>query len=133
MYSINEVAEMFDISTHTLRFYDKEGLLPFIMRTENGHRYFTEDNLEMMKLITCLRNTGMPIKKIKMYIDFCIEGPETVAIRRQILQDQYDEVNQQINELKKNLNILQLKLKYYDSNEGKHSKLEKGHVIQKNG
>ena len=69
MYSINEIAKLCGLSVYTIRFYDKEGLLPFVTRSKSGNRQFSENDLDMIKLICCLKNSGMPIKDIKRYID----------------------------------------------------------------
>ncbi|CDN41492.1 Uncharacterized HTH-type transcriptional regulator HI_0186 [Paenibacillus sp. P22] len=116
MYTIHEVAEICDLSAHTLRFYDKEGLLPFVGRNKSGNRVFTEQNLEMVKLICCLKNTGMPIKEIKSYMDMFMEGPGTMETRKEMMIAHGKEVQRQIAELKKNLNIINLKVAFYDSN-----------------
>ncbi|WP_027084472.1 MerR family transcriptional regulator [Cohnella panacarvi] len=115
MYTINEVARICDLSAHTLRFYDKEGLLPFVSRTPSGIRSFSERDLELIKLICCLKNTGMPIKEIKRYIDMVMKGAETVDERRQMMVDHRKEVLRQIDELKKNVNLIDLKIAFYDT------------------
>ncbi|MBM7568970.1 MerR family transcriptional regulator [Paenibacillus sacheonensis] len=115
MYTINEVAELCDLSAHTIRYYDKEGLLPFITRTKNGNREFSEQSLELIRLICCLKNTGMPIKDIKQYIDLLMEGTHTSDVRRRVMVDHRKEVLRQMNELKKNLNLIDLKISHYDS------------------
>lgn len=114
-YTINEVAKKFDLSAHTIRFYDKEGLLPFISRNKAGNREFNETALEIIKLICCLKNTGMQIKEIKQYIDLCMKGNETFAMRKKMIIDHRKEVVRQINDLKKDLNLIDLKIAYYDS------------------
>lgn len=119
MYTINEVAEKCDLSVHTLRFYDKEGLLPFITRNKSGNREFSEQSLDLIRLICCLKNTGMPIKEIKQYIDLVMEGDPTNEVRRQLIVDHRKEVVRQINDLKKNLNLIDLKISHYD-NKKKH-------------
>ncbi|MFH5183338.1 MerR family transcriptional regulator [Paenibacillus sp. TAB 01] len=115
MYSINEVAVICDLTAHTLRFYDKEGLLPFVGRNEAGNRVFSERDLDLVKLICCLKNTGMPIKEIRKYITMAMEGEETLEARRDIIISHRKEVLRQIDDLKKNLNIIDLKVAYYDS------------------
>ncbi|GGH82573.1 DNA-binding transcriptional MerR regulator [Pullulanibacillus pueri] len=116
MYTINEVAEICDLSAHTLRFYDKEGLLPFISRSKSGKREFSERDLELVKLICCLKNTGMPIKEIKHYIDLFMEGDDTFETRKQLMIEHRKEVLRQMSELKKNLNIIDLKIAFYNAN-----------------
>jgi DNA-binding transcriptional MerR regulator len=115
MYSINEVAAICDVTAHTLRFYDKEGLLPFIGRNGAGNRIFTEQDLGIVKLICCLKNTGMPIKEIRKYIEMAMEGGDTVEARRDMILAHRKEVVRQIDELKKNLTIIDLKVAFYDS------------------
>lgn len=115
MYTINEVAKMFDISAYTIRFYDKEGLLPFVTRNSTGNRQFSEDDLQLVKLICCLKNTGMKVKEIKQYIDLCMQGEETAPVRRQIMDDQRKSILKQIDEFKKSLTIVDLKVAFYDS------------------
>lgn len=117
MYTINEVAKICDISAYTLRFYDKEGLLPFISRNKTGNREFTEQALDLIKLICCLKNTGMQIKEIKQYIDLCMKGNETSAMRKSMMVDHRKEVVRQVDDLKKNLNLIDLKIAFYDSSD----------------
>lgn len=115
MYSINEVAEICEVTAHTLRFYDKEGLLPFVGRNGAGNRIFTDQDLTLIKVICCLKNTGMSIKDIKKYIEMTMEGEATAEARRNIMLAHRKEVVRQMDELKKNLNIIDLKVAFYDS------------------
>ncbi len=80
-YSIGQVAQMYGLAPSALRYYDKEGLLPFVERTEGGARLFKEEDLEWLTIIECLKNTGMPIKMIKQFIDWCLEGDPTIERR----------------------------------------------------
>lgn len=122
MYTINDVAKIFDLSVHTIRFYDKEGLLPFVSRNSAGNRQFSESDLEAIKIICCLKNTGMQVKEIKHYIDLYMKGEETVPLRKQMMVDHSKNISRQIAELKKNQNIIKLKIAFYDSiDDTKHS------------
>jgi DNA-binding transcriptional MerR regulator len=118
MYSINDVANICDLSVYTLRFYDKEGLLPFVTRNNIGNRQFSENDLEMIKLICCLKNSGMQVKDIKRYIDLFMEGDNTVSLRKQMMVDHRKSILKQINDLKKQLSIVELKIAFYDSYNG---------------
>ncbi|MDF2596316.1 MAG: MerR family transcriptional regulator [Clostridia bacterium] len=115
MYTINEVAKICDISVYTIRFYDKEGLLPFVTRNNTGNRQFSEADLEVIKVICCLKNTGMQVKEIKQYIDLCMQGKDTAPARRQIMLEHRKSIRKQVDDLKKNLNIVDLKIAFYDS------------------
>ena len=114
-YSIAEVAEKTHLTAHTLRYYEKEGLLPFIDRSDSGNRDFKTKDLEWLELICCLKNTGMPIKKIKEYIELCLKGDNTIDVRRQIFIKHREDVIEQIAELHKNLDKINCKINYYDS------------------
>ena len=113
-YSIAEVAEKTHLTAHTLRYYEKEGLLPFVDRSDSGNRDFKTKDLEWLELICCLKNTGMPIKKIKEYIELCLKGDDTIDVRRQIFINHREEVIEQIEELNKNLDKINGKISYYD-------------------
>ncbi|EGO63786.1 MerR family transcriptional regulator [Acetonema longum] len=125
MYTINEISKICDLSPYTIRFYDKEGLLPFISRGKNGNREFSETDLDLVKLICCLKNTGMQIKEIRQYIDLCMQGPESVDLRKEIMQNHRKDILRQIEELKKNLNIVNLKIAFYNTDEGSRSFIAK--------
>ncbi len=121
MYSINEIAKLCGLSVYTIRFYDKEGLLPFVTRSKSGNRQFSENDLDMIKLICCLKNSGMPIKDIKRYIDLFMEGDSTAPCRKQMMVDHRKSILNQIGDLKKQLSIIELKIAFYDSfGVGKH-------------
>lgn len=113
-YSIAEVAEKTHLTPHTLRYYEKEGLLPFVDRNDSGNRHFKDKDLEWLELICCLKNTGMSIKKIKEVIALYLEGDDTLEIRREIFIRHREEVLNQITELQKNLDKINCKINYYD-------------------
>lgn len=112
-YSIAETAKRFSVTPHTLRFYDKEGLLPFVARTPSGLRFFTESDFEWLKLIMCLKNTGMKIKDIKHFIDLCMEGETTFEERLDFIRRQKASIEAQMAELQKNHDTILHKEQYY--------------------
>lgn len=113
-YTIKDVSERFNISAPTLRFYEKEGLLPSIRREENGHRLYSDTDLEWIQIVSCMRATGMSIKYIKRYIDLCLLGENTVPERRQIILLQKEIIENHIKDYKRLLNVVNKKLDYYD-------------------
>ena len=115
MYSINEVAAICEVTAHTLRFYDKEGLMPFVGRNGAGNRIFSEGDLLLVKVICCLKNSGMPIKEIRTYIELVMEGDSTRDTRRGMMIAHRKEVLRQMEELKKSLNIIDLKVAMYET------------------
>lgn len=87
MYTIGQVAEMFDLPISTLRYYDKQGLFPQIIR-ESGIRKFSENEIEALRVIECLKKSGLEIKDIKLFMDWCAEGPATYSDRFQLIRNQ---------------------------------------------
>ncbi|QAY66508.1 MerR family transcriptional regulator [Paenibacillus protaetiae] len=114
-YTINEAAQKFGLSAHTLRYYDKEGLLPFVSRSHSGNRTFTDSDLEWIALICCLKNTGMPIKEIKQYVDWCRQGSATIDVRKALFVAHRQAVLRQIEELNNNLELIDAKIAFYES------------------
>jgi len=114
-YTVKDVAKIFGLSIFTIHFYDKEGLLPFVSRNKSGNREFTESNLNMIQTICCLKNTGMQIKDIKKYIDFCMEGTGTIDSRQKLLSAHRKEIIAHIDALNENLKLIDSKIKIYDS------------------
>ncbi len=115
MYTIKEVAEKMDISEHTLRFWAKSGFFPFVKRNENNIRMFTDNDLEWVKIVKCLRSVGTDNKSIKRYIDFCIMGDSTISQRYDIIRETKEKAQQQMNNLKKQLDLLNYKEEFYQN------------------
>ncbi len=116
-YSINEVANKFGLSVHTLRYYDKEGLMPFIGRDKSGNRVFTETDLNWVAMVCCLKDTGMSIKEIKKYADWCTEGMQSIDERKAMLAAHRKQVVKQIEDLHKNLELIDSKIAVYENPE----------------
>lgn len=81
LYTVGEMARMLDVPASTLRYYDKEGLLPFVMRSSGGIRMFQESNVEWLRVIACLKSAGMSIKDIRTYIELAMQGDGTIDAR----------------------------------------------------
>lgn len=95
-YTIKQVSEKTKLKPHVLRYYEKEGLLPFIKRSDSGIRRYTEDDLEWLSLICCLKNTGMAIKEIREFVELSLQGSETLKERCLMLEDHKKAVELQI-------------------------------------
>lgn len=115
MYTIKEVAEKMDISEHTLRFWAKSGLFPFIKRNENNVRLFSENDLGWVRIVKCLRSVGTENKAIKKYIDLCLMGDSTVQERFDIIKNTKAKAEQQMKDLQKQLDLLEYKENYYQN------------------
>lgn len=113
MYTIKEVAEKMDISEHTLRFWAKNGMFPFVKRNENNIRQFSEDDLNWVRIVKCLRSIGTETKLVKRYVDLCIIGDSTIPERYEIIKTTKEKALQQMEELKKQLELLDYKEEHY--------------------
>ena len=115
MYTIKEVANKLDISEHTLRFWAKSGFFPFIKRNENNIRLFSDNDLDWVRIVKCLRSVGTENKAIKRYIDLCIQGDSTIPERYGIIQATKLKAEKQMLELQQQLDLLHYKEKYYQN------------------
>ena len=115
MYTIKEVAEKMDISEHTLRFWAKSGFFPFVKRNKNNIRQFSENDLGWVRIVKCLRSVGTENKAIKKYIDLCIIGDSTIKERYEIILDTKKKALLQMEELQKQLSLLDFKEKFYEN------------------
>lgn len=113
MYTIGQVSDMFGLPVSTLRYYDKEGLFPEIRR-ESGIRKFTEKEIETLRVIECLKKSGLEIKDIKQFMQWCARGKETYAQRRALFARQKEAVETEMERLKQVLDMLKYKCWYYD-------------------
>ena len=112
-YSIGEVAAELNLTPSTIRYYDKEGLLPFIERRDSGVRIFSDSDIAMLKIIECLKKTGMPIKDIQKFSNWCLDGDNTLQERYDMFLERKKIVEQQIYELQKSLELIEHKCWYY--------------------
>ena len=112
-YTISQVAEKMNLTAHTLRYYDKEGLLPFVDRTESGIRSFKDSDFDWLNIIECLKAAGVPIKEIKIFIDWCMEGDSTIEQRYNLFLERKKIVEEQLKGLQKTLDTINYKCWYY--------------------
>jgi len=113
--SIKKVAEQTGLTEYTLRYYEKEELLVSIKRDEAGRRVYDEKDMEIINTITCLKNTGMPIKEIRKFVKYSTKGDSTLEERRKMVLKQKKMVEEKIEELKRELNKISKKLDYYET------------------
>lgn len=116
-YTIGEMAKKLDIPPSTLRYYDKEGLMPFVERSGGGIRMFHDSDFEWLSIIECLKKTGMSIKEIKIFIDWCMQGDDTIPQRKALIEKQRQAVLSQIQQMNETLEMLEYKKWYYETAE----------------
>ena len=113
MYTIGQVSGMFSLPISTLRYYDKEGLFPQMERS-SGIRRFSERELEALRVIECLKRSGLEIKEIKQFMQWCGEGSSTYPQRRELFLRQTQTVEAEIARMDKTLDMLNFKCWYYE-------------------
>ncbi|AUB31657.1 MerR family transcriptional regulator [Spiroplasma floricola] len=110
---IKELTKIFNVTEQTFRFYDSKELFPFMKRELNNYRYANFEDLQWFKMVFILRDAGMEIKKIKEYLNLCLQGDGTVTERFNIIVAQKNILLEKINNLKEQLDLLNLKELHY--------------------
>jgi DNA-binding transcriptional MerR regulator len=112
-YTIGQAAKLNHLTISQLRYYDNRGLLPFLKRTDKGNRIFDDEALKYLEMIICLKNTGMPIKEIKHFIDWSMMGDGTIPQRLEMMKKHEANVQQHIQETEENLKLIKQKIEKY--------------------
>ena len=99
VYTVGEMAKLLEVPASTLRYYDKEGLLPFVERSPSGIRMFQESDFEWLQVIGCMKKAGMSIKDIRQYIELALRGDDTIDTRLTMFRHQRDILLAQLEEL----------------------------------
>ena len=113
MYTIGQISEMFQIPVSTLRYYDKEGLFPGLERS-GGIRKFMEKEMEALRVIECLKRSGLEIREIKTFMEWCSEGSSTYPQRKALFDRQEEAVKAEMRRLEKTLAMIRYKRWYYE-------------------
>lgn len=111
---IAEVSEKFCISTDTLRYYERVGLIPAVNRNESGIRDYNETDLKRVEFIKCMRSAGLPIEALIEYISLVLQGDRTIEARKDILKEQRELLVTRMEEMQKTLSILDYKISIYE-------------------
>ncbi|GAA2653079.1 MerR family transcriptional regulator [Streptomyces aculeolatus] len=113
-YSISEVASYTGLSAHTLRWYERIGLLNGVHRSHTGQRLYTDGDLDWLDLIGKLRLTGMPVADMVRYAELVRAGDQTMPERTQLFREHREVVRQQIEDLRTTLAVLDFKIEFYE-------------------
>ena len=114
MYTIGQISQMFNLPVSTLRYYDKEGFFPDLERKGNI-RYFSDKDIEAIRIIECLKQSGLEIKDIKQFFEWVKEGPSSYMKRKELFEHRKAAVKHEIKQLEKTLAMLEFKCWYYDT------------------
>ncbi len=115
VYTVGEMAKLLGVAPSTLRYYDKEGLLPFVERSSGGIRMFQESDFEWLRIIGCMKKAGMSIKEIRQYIELALQGNDTIELRLQMFQHQKAVLQEQLKELQHTIDMVNYKCWYYET------------------
>ncbi|MCD8048663.1 MAG: MerR family transcriptional regulator [Clostridia bacterium] len=113
MYTIGEISEMFGLPVSTLRYYDREGLFPNLRRS-SGIRQFSDTEIEALRVIECLKKSGLEIKDIKQFMEWCEQGSKSYPQRRALFEKQIETVKAEIERMNRVLDLLTYKKWYYE-------------------
>ena len=129
MYTIQDVSKKTGLTAHTLRYYEKEGLITGVERSQGGIRQYTDEDLERLGLIRCLKNTGMSIQEIARFVQLTHEGDHTLEERGELLREHRERVLERMAEMQEHLdkvtwklNFFSEKLRAYQEKEAKKAK-----------
>lgn len=113
MFTVKKVADILNLTEHTIRYYTDCGLVPSVQRDKNNIRLFNEESINWLIGVKYLKDTGMSIEDIKKYIDLCLEGNSTIEARYNIILEQKTIAEAQLLEAQKRVNYLNAKLSHY--------------------
>ena len=126
--TITEVSKKYGLSTDTLRYYERIGLIPPVTRNSSGNRDYTENDCKWVKFIKCLRSAGLSIEILSEYVELFQKGNDTISERKELLFEQRNQIAEKINELQETLSFLDQKI---DGYEGRMLKFEEELKINK--
>lgn len=114
-YTIKQAAEIMNVTPTTLRYYDKQGLLPFMERKDSGYRIFSDADMAMLHVIECLKKSGMPIKDIRQFSKWVQMGDDSLKERYEMFLERKRIVETQMAELQETLDFINHKCWYYET------------------
>lgn len=123
--TISEVSKKYNLTADTIRYYEKEGLIPRVPRTKNGIRDFDEETCSWIEFIKCMRNAGLEIEILKQYVTLFKQGKKTIRERKLLLEEQRNKLLEKQKNINATLDRLNYKIKWYeDMEKGKKDFME---------
>ena len=112
---IAEVSEQYELSSDTLRYYERVGLIPPVNRNGSGIRDYNELDLRRVEFIKCMRSAGLPVEVLIEYVGLVQQGDQTIEARKDILKEQRELLMTRMQEMQKTLDILDHKIEVYEN------------------
>ncbi len=113
MYTIQEVCKRTGLTAHTLRYYEKENLLPNVRRSAGGFRQYSDEDMESLAMICCLKNTGMSVQNIARFMELTRKGDQTLRERCEMLKEHRETVVERLEEMQRHLDKVTWKYNYF--------------------
>lgn len=113
-YSISQVSKVLEIPSSTLRYYDSLDLLPDLQKSANGVRQFSQADINTLRIIECLKRSGLSIKEIQKFTDLIAQGDDSIEERRKMFYDARANFAKKMAEMQETMNVLDFKCAYYD-------------------
>ena len=114
LYTMKETCTQVEMNYEALKFYCREGLVPNVKRDQNNFRLFDERDIAWIRGVQCLRRCGMSIREIKQYMEYCLQGQDTIPERKEMLEQTRQQLTEKIKLLQDNLKYIESKQQYYD-------------------
>ena len=112
--TIAEVSKKYNLTPDTIRYYEKEGLIPRVPRNKSGIRDFDENSCRWIEFIKCMRNAGLSIEVLSKYVKLMGEGPKTASERKKLLEDQRDILLKKQKDINETIDRINYKIQIYD-------------------
>lgn len=111
--TIREVSEKYDISSDTLRYYERIGMIPEVTRTASGIRDYQESDLSWVELVICMRKAGVSVESLIEYVKMCMQGDTTFSARLHLLQEEKEKLEEQRSQLETAMKRFDYKISRY--------------------
>lgn len=113
-YSISQVSEILQIPSSTMRYYDSLNLLPQLQKNANGVRQFAQSDIDSLRVIECLKRSGLSMKEIKQFIELSQQGDASIEARRELFYDARENFAKKLAQMQETMKVLDFKCQYYD-------------------
>lgn len=114
IYTINQVSKIVQIPSSTIRYYDSLNFLPQLQKTAAGVRQFTQNDINGLRIIECLKRSGLSIKEIKEFTELSQEGDASIEERRELFYDARENFAKKLAQMQDTMKVLDFKCEYYD-------------------
>lgn len=113
-YSMKQTCEKTNLTYDTLKYYCNEGLIPNVKRDKNNYRIFTDKDIEWINSLSCLKNCGMSIAEMKLYLELCLKGETSIPERKKILDKKLKQLEDKKQQIQESIDYINWKHKFYD-------------------